>query len=149
MSKRRLIAALPVLLLVAWGCGSKSTTSEVTGKVTYQNTPVPGGQITFYPAKGVPMSVGIDPDGSYTITDLEPGEVTVTVSTESLNPDKKTPEYGGRGRGGASPPPPNMAGGGGGGKYVKIPDKYAKQETSGLKTTVTKGKNKYDVPLTD
>jgi hypothetical protein len=143
-----MMAALPLLLLVAWGCGgSKSTTSEVTGKVTYQNNPLPAGQITFYPAKGTPQSVAIQPDGTYTVTDLEPGEVTVTVSTETLNPEKKTPDYGGRGRGGASPPPPDMAGGGG--KYVKIPDKYAKQETSTLKTTISKGKNKYDVPLTD
>jgi hypothetical protein len=46
-------------------------------------------------------------------------------------------------------PKPEGARGGGGGTYVKIPSKYALPKTSPLRTTLKKGKNTYDIDLTD
>jgi hypothetical protein len=164
MIKRRVIPVLPLLLLLAFGCsGGKGTVATVVGKVTYSNQPVTGGQVIFYPAEGPPAQVGIGADGTYTITDIPTGDYAVTVETESVK-QRAQPDYGGRGRaggggepkgeggqkpaaGGMSPKPADFQGGGG--AYVKIPDKYSKKETSGLKTTVGKGKNTYDIPLTD
>jgi len=160
MIKRHVIAALPLLFLLALGCGgSKGLGSSVSGKVTYNNQPVTAGMIYFYPAEGAASQVGILSDGTYTFTDLPPGDYTVVVDTESANQNRNMPTYGGnRGgggdaKGGQKPAPGGMSprpeGAGGGGAYVKIPDKFAKKESSTLKTTVGKGKNTYDVTMAD
>ncbi len=162
MSKRRivpLVSLLSLVFLVAAGCsGAKGSLASVTGKVMYGQTVVSAGNVTFIPAEGPPVPAGIKSDGTYTITDVAPGEYTVVVETESAK-DKAMPMYGG-GRGGdakdpegrrppsgGSPKPSDFQGGGG--TYVKIPDKYATKEKTTLKTTLSKGSNKYDINLTD
>jgi hypothetical protein len=161
MMTRRMLLVSPFLFLLASGCGtSKTGASSVSGKITYNGQKVTAGNVTLYPKEGAPVPVGIQSDGTYTSTDMIPGEYTVTVETESARPHE-APVYGG-GRGGApAKGEGGMQPGAGGmsprpkdaqqstGTYTKIPDKYSKKETSGLKTTVGKGKNTYDIPLTD
>ena len=75
----------------------------------------------------------------------------MTVETESVNANKKTPSYGGK-KGAAMmalPPEALERIAGQGGQYVKIPSKYANPQGSGLTTTLKAGDNTYDINLTD
>ncbi len=68
--------------------------ASVTGKVTYKGEPVPAGLINFIPKTEGPSATGsLIADGTYSITDAPAGEFTVTIDNESLNPDKKLPQY--------------------------------------------------------
>jgi hypothetical protein len=147
---------LPFSVLVALaalvGCksGNPNSPSSVSGKVSYKNEPVKGGTITFITKEGISFLRPIGTDGSYNSTDMPVGDYTVVVETESLNPDKKVPAYGG-GRGGAgggmSPAPQGRESAGG--SYVKIPTKYSDKKSTSLKATLTKGVNTKDFDLTD
>jgi hypothetical protein len=155
MTKSRTLL-LPLFLVIASGCnkGNPNAPAELHGTVTYKGSPVTAGYVTFYaPNDSGVYSIPIKPDGTYSQTDVPAGDMTITVETESANPNKKKPsEYGG-GRGGAqtvSPKPDNAgAGSSPAGDYVKIPAKYADRKKSGLSYTVTNGKQKHDIELTD
>src|ERR1700682_6061894 len=98
MIKARLFTLiLPPLLVLALGCGATSNTpSTVTGSVTYNDKPVTGGTITFQAEAGGTYPFTIQPDGTYSsISEMPTGEMAVSIETESLNKDKKTPDYGG------------------------------------------------------
>jgi len=161
---------LAAAALVVIGCTptNPNAPARVTGRVTYNGSPVTGGSITFHPKDGgAPFTVGIAADGNYSAFDVRDGDMTVTVETESINPNKKMQEY----KGGSASGPGKMygkvSGGGGapGGKgaplsptpegasvatqYMKIPDKYKDAATSGLTVTLKKGEQKHDFPLTD
>jgi hypothetical protein len=143
-----LLVFLCTAFLVGCGSGKKNTT--LTGKVLYNGNPVTGGQMAFYPAEGGGIPVTIASDGTYTAVGLPPGEVTVTVETESINPNRKVPTYGGPGRqGGVVSPMPQGANTGSSGTYVKIPEKYAKKETTDLKFSVEAGDQTKDIELKD
>lgn len=178
MIKRILAGLAPAALLAAiCGCGG-SNAGSVSGTVTYDGKPVTGGTLVFYSDTGS-YSAGIRPDGTYSITDMPPGEMTVTVETESVNPkNKQSKTYDGQSQGGAGGKMYPGGGGGGGnpagggapvgpdgkkykqetspipegaptaqGEYVKIPDKYADKAKSGIKKSVTGGKQKIDIEL--
>lgn len=172
MMKRILFTLAPAVLLVALcGCGGGSNAGSVQGKVTLDGKPVTGGTLVFYSETGS-YSAGIRPDGTYSITDMPPGDMTVTVETESVNPkNNKTVAYTGQSQGGNK-----MYGGKGGsggapvgpdgkkynqenspipegaptaqGEYVKIPDRYADKSKSGIKKSITGGKQQVDIELT-
>lgn len=161
--------------LIVVGCApsNPNAPARLTGRVTYNGSAVTGGTVTFHPKDGGSFSVGIAADGTYTAFDVIEGEMGVTVETESINPNKKMPEY----KGGSSSGPGKMYGqgkfgpkspsgsGAPGGKgaqmgpapeganiqtvYMKIPAKYAKPETSGLSVTLKKGEQTKDFELTD
>jgi hypothetical protein len=120
--------------------------------------------VTFHDPQGVMYQFPIDKEGYYAGRDLPAGEMIVTIETESINPGKeaeKKPDYnqpggpkmedptnkmkqmmpGARNAKSASDEPK--------GKYVQIPNRYAKKETTPLKQTVTKGDNSMNFDLTD
>lgn len=179
MRRHVALRAAPLLagLLVVLGCGpsNPNAPARVTGRVMYNGSPVTGGTLTFHTKEGGQIPLGIAADGTYSAVDVPEGDIVVTVETESLNPNRKMPEY----KGGTGSGPAAMYGkgkfgpqGGGpsgsgapGGKgaqlgpapegvniattYMKIPDKYAKPETSGLTVTLKKGEQVKDFELTD
>jgi hypothetical protein len=155
-----------VLVLVGCNSSNPNAPSSVQGKVTYNGSPVGGGFVHFHFEDGNKMSVPIGNDGTYS-TDIMDGTFAVTVDTESVNPAKKQEYLGGgatgagkqygkanaapkkaKGKGAEASPMPST-GASGEFSYVKIPAKYNKQETSGLSVTLKRGKNVYDIPLTD
>jgi hypothetical protein len=143
------------LLLLAVGVGCGSGEGTVSGRVLYQNTPVPGGLVTFTPvdARHPPATAVIDEHGRYQLT-VAAGEVQISVDNRELKPlsprDKKPPVLP---PGVQLPPPgkvevpPPQAAEKPPGKYREIPEKYLRADLSGLSYTVTSGTQSYDVEL--
>jgi hypothetical protein len=162
-TKTKCFLLLPLFLVFVSGCASSSTAARVSGRVTYKGNPVTAGTVTFHAKEGGILTCAIKSDGTYSRTDLSPGEMAVSVETESANTNRKVPEsaYGGaRGRamsqgkdsGKASSmlsPAPSGFKPAETGVYVKIPPKYADKNTSGLAVTLTRGKNTKDFELTE
>ena len=149
-STGRLLLVLPFFLVLVLGCGSKgnpNAPAKVHGKVTYKGAPVTAGTIQFLPKAAGTYTASIMPDATYSATDLPTGEMTVTVDTESANPNKKQPSYGGKKQ--MMGPIPQGVKAGPAGEYVKIPPKYAKAQTSGLTATLNAGDNEKNFDLTD
>lgn len=166
------------LLVLAAGCGGDKK-SHLSGVVTYNNAPVTGGNITLASDAGGTYSCPIQMDGNYLITDILPGTYSVTVETETVNPDRKTPPYGGQKMGPGAGTASKMekmnkdyenqmkkggetgslaAGGNSFGpasreellkRYTKIPTKFTDKKTSGLSVEVGQGKIKKDFALAD
>jgi hypothetical protein len=155
MTKRYLVLLLTLFLLSAPGCGSSSRpdAASLSGKITYKNNPVTGGNIIFHTESGGSPPWGINSDGTFTAADLPLGNVEVTIDTEVVNPNRKTPQYGDKkggdkNRGERFSPMPEGAKSATG-TYVKIPARYSVKGKSGLTVTLTKGRNQKDFELTD
>jgi hypothetical protein len=93
----------------------------------------------------------ISEDGSYSVLGVASGPVKIRVETQSAKPPPGPPP-------GAGPPGGVSAFGQDSGpnaarrnmskdRYVEIPAKYAKVETSGLNYTIKSGAQKYDINL--
>lgn len=165
-------------LAFASGCGSsKTANASIAGKITLNGQPVTGGNLYFHSENGT-YSASIDSTGAFRATDIPPGDVTVTVDNDFLDPNRKTPVYtggksgpmgasgGGKKYGAMSGPsgaPPSSQYKGKGvelaappdgsqtvkdGTFVKIPDVYKKKETSTVKIKIEPGKNDKDITLT-
>jgi hypothetical protein len=116
-----LVCASMLVLAMVSGCGSgragkiEANRAPVTGTVTLDGTPLKGGSITFVSVAdpNYRMTCMIKSDGSFKVSNAPSGDVLASVETETMkfsNPDG----------------------------YVRIPQKYAKTNTSGLKATITK-----------
>jgi hypothetical protein len=149
------------LLLGTAGCASNGT---ISGKVLYRGKPLPGGTVTFLPAGGKgAFNSEIQQDGSYNLTQVPPGEVTIIVETESKNPAPQiNPQVGAKEaknvknmrekrqeektrmlewRTRSQPRLPSKE------QYVPIPASYKDPDKSGLTYTVTGGSQTYDIEL--
>jgi hypothetical protein len=119
VSSRR-IAAIGIILLLVAGCHRATPVASdrgpVSGKVTLDDKPLPGGTITFLSPSDARYraTAMIGPHGEFSVADAPLGKVQVTVETLS---------YSGAKRGNSFP----------------IPPKYAKAETSGLTIEVGPG----------
>jgi hypothetical protein len=162
MTTRILISAVLFSLCVLIGCSKKSGGAKVSGTVTYKDGPVTGGNLAFHSKEGGVYSAVINEQGKYTMTDIPPGEMTVTVDTEALNPKVKKETYTGQskfgpktsspapgGKGSPMSPMPEGAGPSKVGNYVQIPRSYADKNKSTMKITVKEGDQTIDIPLKD
>jgi len=139
------LAAILVAGLLAVSCQSRGVNSAVvSGKVTYKGAPVTGGKVTFHSPTAGPVPGPINPDGTYSFGGVAPGEMKVTVETESarqaasmdytkmMKPPAGMKES-------ATPTP----------VYVPIPAKYANEATTPLTVKVASGNNTINLELTD
>jgi len=140
---RLTILAFLVLSLAVAGCARKKETT-VTGKVTYANTPLPGGTISFYSETGtdkLPVyKTEINNDGTYLASGIPDTNLKVAIETESIRgsgPPRGVP---------AGVAAEYMAKTPGGKKYTPIPPKYRDPEASGL--TLEAGTKTKDFNLT-
>jgi hypothetical protein len=138
----------PLLLLACClaiaGCGK--SLAEVSGTVTYKGKALKGGSVLFRGSDGVEYPVNIDAEGKY-VTKVMTGDAQVLVTwvnDEAMT--KYTLALSAQARGAkdgklptAPPPPPES--------FSLIPEKYGEYPTSGLTTTVKRGKNTYDIAL--
>jgi hypothetical protein len=171
MLKFRLGLLVALALVLAAGCNRSNAPAKISGKVTYNGQPLKGGEIAFHSENMGTYRSSLAEDGSYDIVDMPAGPMTVTIETDSLNPDKKVPGYPGSAGGrpvvgagaakgaamdkeraaaerkagvGGPPTPEQMRA-----RYTKIPKKYADRTASPLKVDVTAGKQTKDFDLTD
>src|SRR5262245_31436662 len=159
--------ALVLLLPVVAGCAP--AIGKVTGKVTYNGQPVPGGFVTFRPADARQNSITatLEPDGRFPTIEIPAGEVMVTIDNRELEPRSGIPSLPpglplspemraklGSGKSAPTPPPEGAPRIGEderrpSGRYLPIPVKYYDAETSGLKFTIKGGEQTLDIVLTD
>lgn len=132
--------ALVGLLLAIAGCGEGA--ASVSGKVTYNGTPVSGGTITFHGTDGKVDGTWIDPDGKYIVTRAPVGEVKVTVEVGRAGAPPKMPKS-------KDVPghPGDKGGGTATGKPMVIPAKYKDPAQSGLTYTLKSGSQVIDIDL--
>lgn len=128
------------------GCGS--STGTVSGKVSYKNTMLKGGNVSFISIdKKFNKLAEIQEDGSYKVEKVPVGEMIICVDTSSLRPTGvKMPKYA---------PPPGMESSGykpgtiedKSKRYVPVPPDYANPDKSKLRYTVTSGSQEHDIKL--
>jgi hypothetical protein len=148
-----MVGLLAPLLPCVAGCWDSMGT--VSGQVTYKSKPVPGGLITFRPSQpGRNIAVArLDEEGRFEVT-VPAGEVEIAVDNRELQatgkglsfalpPDAKIPK--GEKKESAAPSP--SAAERLPGRYVPIPDRYYRSDTSDLKMTVKSGMQTQDFEL--
>lgn len=115
-------AALIAALLPA-GCGRTPTgTATVTGKVSFQGQPLPGGVVRFLAADDERAgSAVINRDGTYEMKEAPVGKVKICVDTSALRRHED--------------------------RNVPVPAKYKTFKTTDLKYTVLAGSQTHDVYL--
>ena len=114
------ILLLAALLVTASGCGGNRKVT-INGTVSYKGQPLSGGMLQFVGPNGTPSAAPIQPDGTFIMTDVAPGEVTVSITA--------TPRSSGPGGGKAKAAPKVTP--------ADLPEKYHDPERSGLKYTIT------------
>lgn len=118
------------------------TGATLEGTVSYRGEKVPLAQINVFSDKGQGIGV-IEEDGRYVVKSAPLGEVKIGVNTESMRSQaisqQMAASYKGPGAKGSNRAPPP--------KFISLPTKYQDPETSGITTTVRKGKNTFDIAL--
>jgi hypothetical protein len=148
----RLWAALLVtlcgLLIASCGYGVKEerlpeTGATLEGAVTYGNEKVPVALIIVSGGGNTATGLVDDATGRYKVENVPIGEVKIGVSTAAGQGQLKGKMMSGYYKGPEAKSkgitaPPNV---------VDVPGRYANPDTSGLKTTTTKGANTYDIAI--
>ncbi len=126
--------------VLAASCGERGhrlpdTGATLEGTITYGGTKVPFAQVTAMGQDG--MATGnVQEDGRYKMTNVPLGEVKIGVNPEAAKGEfmsKVMAESKGKAKGAA--------------RFVDVPAKYHEPDTSGLKTTIQKGANTFDIVI--
>jgi hypothetical protein len=128
----RLLTVAALALVAAVGCAKADKKVTVKGTVSYKGQPLKAGILKFVGPNGAYSAASIQPDGTFIVTDVVPGEVKVGVM--------EAPQSSGSSSGGRSAPPKPPAN--------PLPAKYREPETSGLKYTIPPSDTelKIDIP---
>ncbi len=144
------VACLAAVVLAA-GCGRGR--GDVSGKVTFNNEPIPWGRIHFF-SEGGNNEVLHSPivNGKYQIDKCPSGPVKIAVESfrapgkpgAEMENEKLAQGFKGMAmmKDRSEGPPLEVAG-----KYVEIPERYKDAEQSGLTYTVQAGPQEHDIPL--
>jgi hypothetical protein len=137
--------AIVLPALAAPGCGQPKST--VTGKVTYNGQPMPGGAVIFHTNNMTnEVSTSINPDGTYTAVNVPTGNATITISP-GIPPNMpagilhKTPEDF-KAMASAKLSETAIPG-----KFQPIPDKYKDPARCQLYYEVKRGSNTFNVDM--
>jgi hypothetical protein len=71
-----------LLVAVLVGCGRRSRSGVVSGKITYKEQPVNDAALRLYPADGgaaEPITIPVTADGSFSMSDVPKGEYKIIV----------------------------------------------------------------------
>jgi hypothetical protein len=128
-----------VFLLLAAGCGSRP--ARMSGAVTYQGKRVTYGSVIVLAGDKITRSGAIQPDGTYLVEGVPPGEVTIAV----ISPDprkSRTQQRQARAAksSGKEPPAPPT-------DWFPIPGGYSSPHNTMLRCTVTSGRFAHDIEL--
>jgi hypothetical protein len=133
---RHWLMTIGLLILVGIaGCKSVEKLGRVSGKVTFQGSPVAEGMVLFSCIdKGVNMTATLQSDGSYEIIMAKGAGLPLGTYRVCVNPP---PTFYPIGQ--AAPKQTKQ--------YPSIPMKYRKYETSGLTINVKDGDNRLDIEM--
>lgn len=141
-------AAVAVVLvaLAVTGCSSEPQVGTVSGTVTVDGKPAEGVALTFVGADGRVATASSDAQGRYQAVEVPVGPVNVTAYGMTGDDDQSEGMIA-KNRGAADPtrPPPAAAPKK---KALRVAERFADPNTSGLKHTATAGASTFDVPLT-
>lgn len=113
------LVAIAIAALTVAGCGGRSDTVTVVGRIAYDGAAVTSGVINFQPSHGQPLGGGISPEGTYSF-ELPPGEYRVRIDAPPPVPeDWKEGQL-----------PPKLG-------PRLVPEKYSSFTSSGLTLTIT------------
>jgi hypothetical protein len=139
-----------LVLAVLVGCVSKrSKYGDVTGKLTYKGQPVNDAALLLYPISGAdtPITIPVDSEGNFRITDVPPGEYNVVVEGSEggdneaamlkFMPKEKQAEMKSKMQAQATP------------KTIPFPKKYKSLRTTDLKCTITDKDQPQNLELKD
>jgi hypothetical protein len=111
------------------------TGASLEGTITYGGVRVPFAMVTAMGDNG--MATGhVQEDGRYLIANVPLGEVRIAVDTAAAK-DEYVSKVMAESRGTGKSPS----------KFIDVPAKYRAVDTSGLKTTINKGVNTYDIVI--
>ncbi len=133
-----LTAAAGCLILASCGGRYESipeTGATLEGTVTYGKEPLQAALIIVAGANGSAQG-NIGEDGRYKVENVPLGEVSIAVNTAAAKGEaigKAMAQSQGKAK--AAP------------KIIDVPAKYANPKSSGIKTTINKGKNTYDIVI--
>jgi hypothetical protein len=133
--------ALLLSVIVLTGCGGGLV--SLSGKVTLDDKPLPGGSVVFVTEDGSKTEhVPIKPDGTYSSDRVPSGNLRVAIVAPPPSPASFMPK-------GVTTPAnnPNAASLQGGGPPVKVPDKYLDPAKSGLTFKADGSQKTFDVVL--
>lgn len=139
-----------LLIAVLFGTVGCSSSGTVSGKITYQNSPVKGGTIIFVTADGSQFSGPINEDGTYKVEKVPKGDVKIIVETSSLA-QRATQKLN-------APPEGQQVPGAKSDKqqfdpaeaqrrYTPIPGNYERADSTPLKLAVKGGAQTHDITL--
>lgn len=148
----KLLIAIGCLLLLAGGCGSKDY-GTVTGKVEYEQSPVPAGTKIFFqlPGSGYVAGAKIDEQGAFKLAHKGSSKVRIGEYSVFLGPPesnlsqaeffklKKKVDAEFRKKGKRPPRSPDWV----------LPEKYYSPNTTTLKKSVESGANEIEFVLED
>jgi hypothetical protein len=138
----RQIALLALLLSAASGCSEPK--GNVTGLVSFNGSPLPAGKITFICEGGTkPVFIADIRDGKYEIKGVPPGQVKITVATFKPSQSVARPP----GLGPTSRPETEETPKTPQEKYVEIPVRYGRAESSDLGYDMKPGDQEHNIPL--
>ena len=153
MTTRKLGALLTAVLVAMTAAGCKKT-GKVSRKVYYNNQPLGGGSVLFFASNGKNVTGSIGTDGSYTVDQVPLGTAKIVVDTSALKPVGRPGGAAVTGPPTNFEPPPEAAndphygkGGAPRGKYVEIPAKYTKPDTTDESYDVVQGDQEHDIKL--
>jgi hypothetical protein len=123
---------VPFLALVSWtGCSCSGDRPQVVrGTVSLDGAPLPYGVVQFHGPAGRLVTAVIGSDGTFTATEVPPGEVRVAVVEDIMAmPAKGADTKAGK-------------------KRAQVPTRYKDVQTSGLNYTITRATRNLDIVLT-
>jgi hypothetical protein len=122
-------------LLLSVGCGFLENAGTISGTVRYKGQPLPEGSVSFVSDNGRVLTGAIDKAGRYLVAHVPVGAAKVTVQVASSMPSMSF----------VGVPKTSQTTG----TTVQIPIRYSVTATSGLRHDVTKGKQTFDIDLTE
>jgi hypothetical protein len=128
LAARLLISFLSVTCLIT-GCSCSGDRAQVVrGTVSLDGAPLRCGVVQFHGPAGRLSTAVVQSDGTFTATDVSPGEVRVAVVEDIMAMPK--------GKGDKT-----------GAKRAQVPAKYKDAQTSGLSYTLTRTTRNLDIVL--
>jgi len=130
-----LFASLALIFVVLVGCDRGEPLGKVFGTVTSFGEPLPAGSVVFSnPERGTHIMARLNSDGNYQLQTAKGIGLPLGDYQVSVCPPIAEPVMPGAPQ--AADPP-----------RVRIPEKFKRPETSGLKLTVREGENRFDISM--